>query len=278
MRLSSLNRQQLITIGGVYAVLVLVAYALLYFFEPFSAFINQMFMDSLTTLSALMCTLILVIVLSFYQPGEPPRQIWLYFTVALGLWTLGELVWEIYNLTAGEVPYLTIADGFWALGYVFFTAALASQYRLFRFDNSRKPFWIALAIWAVVLILTTTVLVLIKSESFLSDFLVYFYPIGDLAVAVAALILVIKFRRGILARPWLSLFAFVFSDSFYLWATSGGLYDWTGTNDNLITLVVELVYIIAYLFMGWGLLQQYIALRFGAITKSATNPLSRVSL
>ncbi|RPH62106.1 MAG: hypothetical protein EHM81_02890 [Chloroflexi bacterium] len=271
-----MNRKQLHYLGGAYAVLVLLSYTIVYYLEPFGEFFDQVLRDSLTVLVALACTFILLLVLSFYQHGEPPRRIWIYFAIALGLWTLGELVWGIYDVVAGEVPDLSIADGAWAIGYVFFTLALVSQYRLIFFDTTRKPTWVATGIWFAALALTSVVLALVKSETFFVDFLLYFYPFGDLAVGITALIMVIKFRRGSLARPWLSLFAFVFSDSLYIWAVSYGAYDWTGASENTITLIVELVYMAAYLFMGWGLLQQYITLRFGASTKLDTNPLNRV--
>jgi hypothetical protein len=272
MRQTSLNRSQLISIGKAYVAFIFITYALVFHFNPFSEFVNTLVVDSLTVLAALTCTLILLNVLTFYQHGEPPRKVWFYFAIALALWTLGEVIWAIYHLTVSEVPLLSAADGFWALGYVFFTAALVNQYRLVFFDKTQKPFWIALGIWIAALLLTILVLFLVKSESPVTDFLVYFYPFGDFSIGVAALILIITFRRGSLARPWLSLFAFVISDSFYIWATSSGLYDWTGAGGSLLTLAVELVYLAAYLFMGWSLFQQYLILRFSATANRITSP------
>lgn len=294
MKLMPLNRQQLILTGSIYAALMLLGYAVVYYFWPFGDFLSQTILDSITTISALVCTIILLILLRYYQRGEPPRQIWIYFTVALALWTLGEVIWAIYNLVFGEVPSLSAADAFWALGYVFFTAAIASQYRLLSFDKSRKPIWVALGLWIIALALTSLVLIFVESkepahssatgflafletEAFVSEFLLYFYPFGDLAIAIASLVLIIKFRGASLARPWLSLFAFVFSDTFYTWAIVSGLYDWSNSPNNPIRLVVDMVYIAAYLFMSWGLLQHYLVLRFGAATKTNTSPLNRVN-
>jgi hypothetical protein len=121
-------------------------------------------------------------------------------------------------------------------------------------------------------------MVIWKTESFASEFLKFFYPLGDLAIGVAALVLVITFRRGALARPWLSLLAFVFSDSLYLWATTQNIYAWQAVGGDIvqqwITLGVELVYLIAYIIMFWGVLQQYFTLRFGAVvSEPITKPI-----
>jgi hypothetical protein len=220
----------------------------------------------------------LTVIVTFYQRGEPPRKIWIYFALALWMWTIGEIVWGGYDLILGEVPDTTFGDAFYFAGYIFFTLALASQYRLVLFTPGRKIFWIAAVIWMAMLAATLLVMVVSKSQSFSGEFLTYFYPIGDLAVGVAALILVITFRGGALARPWISLLAFVFSDTLYLWATTQEIYAWEGAGGGVtqqwITLGVEMVYLVAYMIMFWGVFQQYLTLRFGAvISERDTKPI-----
>ncbi len=275
MTLNSLNRAQLTRIGGIYAVLIIVSYTLIYLFNPFADFINRLAINALNIGSALTCALILTVILKFYQPGEPPRRIWLYFSISLWMWTVGELIWAVYNLTIGEVPDFTLADILWTLAYVSFSAAIVSQYRLVFFNTSRRLIWMAVAVWSLVLALTSLTLVLVKSPSFFEDFLSYFYPFADFAMGVAALILVITFRQGSLARPWLSLFAFVFADSLYIWATTSGIYDWSGVGGSFITYITDITYIIAYLIMSWGVFQQYLTLRFGAASHRITKPIPR---
>jgi hypothetical protein len=283
MKQLSLTRTQLALVAGIYAFLLIVSYALIYQYEPFGDW-SRLVLDSITILAALTCAVTLSIIVTFYQRGEPPRQIWIYFALALWMWTIGEVIWGGYDLFMGEVPDPTFADAFYFCGYIFFTLALASQYRLVLFIPGRKIFWIAAGIWLATIAATLLLMIIWKSESFASEFLKYFYPIGDLAVGVAALVLVITFRRGALARPWLSLLAFVFSDTLYLWATSQDLYAWQATGGNTwdqwITLGVETVYLVAYMIMFWGVFQQYLTLRFGAVlperdTKPILSPKSR---
>jgi hypothetical protein len=266
MKQFSLTRKQLTIAGGIYAFLLLVSYAILYYYEPFGDF-SRLLLDSITILAALTSAVILSLIVTFFQPGEPPRQIWIYFALALWMWTIGEVVWGGYDLLLGEVPDTTFADLFFFIGYLFFTLALASQYRLVLFLPGRKIFWVAAGIWLATIAATLLVMVVLKSQAFASEFITYFYPIGDLAVGVAALILVVTFRGGTLARPWLSLLAFVLSDSLYLWATTNNMYAWQsfgeGAGPQWITLFIDMVYLMAYIIMGWGVFQQYLLLRFG---------------
>jgi hypothetical protein len=271
-----LTRKQLTIAGGVYAFLLLISYALLYQYEPFGN-LNRLFLDSITILAALTSAVILSLIVTFFQPGEPPRQIWIYFALALWMWTIGEVVWGGYDLFLGEVPDTTFADLFFFIGYIFFTLAIASQYRLVLFLPGRKVFWVAAGIWLATITATLLVMIVSKSQAFSGEFLAYFYPIGDLVGGVAALVLVITFRGSALARPWISLLAFVFSDTLYLWATTSGIYVWQGVGGDVgqqwITLAVEMVYLVAYMIMGWGVFQQYLLLRFGVtIVERDTKP------
>jgi hypothetical protein len=270
MKQLSLTRNQLAIAAGVYAFLLVASYALLYSYEFFGNW-NRLILDSITILAALTCAVTLSIIVTFYQRGEPPRQIWIYFALALWMWTIGEVVWGGYDLLLGEVPDITFGDAFYFSGYIFFTLALASQYRLVLFTPGRKIFWIAAGIWLATIAVTFLVMVISKNLAFTSEFLAYFYPIGDLGVGIAALLLVITFRGGALARPWISLLAFVFSDTLYVWATTSDLYAWQAVSGSLmqqwITLGVEMVYLIAYMVMFWGVFQQYLTLRFGAMIR-----------
>lgn len=272
-----LGRKQLTIAGSMFAFLLISLYVLLYYYEPFGDW-NRLILDSVTILAALSCAVTLTIIVTFYQRGEPPRQIWIYFASALWMWTIGEVVWGAFDLILGEVPEVTFGDTFYFVGYIFFTFALASQFRLVLFVPGRKVFWIAVGIWLATIAATLLAMVASGSQSFTSEFLAYFYPIGDFAIGTAALVLVVTFRRGAFASPWLSLLAFVFSDTLYLWATTQNFYVWQGTGEDVaqqwVTLAVETVYLVAYMIMFLGVFQQYLTLRFGAVVSERdTDPI-----
>jgi hypothetical protein len=87
----------------------------------------------------------------------------------------------------------------------------------------------------------------------------YFYPVADTTIGLAALYLVYTFRGRTLAGPWLTMFAFVISDILYVWLTASGVYDWE-MHGVTLSLFVDTIYLLAYILVGWGALQQYILL------------------
>jgi hypothetical protein len=260
------------TLGIAFALLWTVAYIFIYRLEPFNAALNLFLLNFISVTSALSCASLLTLVVSYYEPGEPPRKVWLMFALAIWAWTAADTIWSLYNMSVGEVPALSAADLFWIAGYVFFTFSLISQFQLIRFERSRRHYWMGAIIWLGILLFTTLVM-FFSGENSLEQFFAFFYPIADFAVGVAAISLALTFRRGTLARPWLALFGFVVADSLYLWATLSGSFDWV-SRSGWLTLLSELIYVIAYLFLAWAALSQYLALRFGAtIPAQDTKPL-----
>jgi hypothetical protein len=261
MTKKTFSKKQLTVYGGIYSALLVGVYSWVYLFEPFSDYVNLLLLNGITILAALVCAVIISLVVRYFERGEPPRRVWEFFAIALWMWAVAELAWAVYNMLWGEVPTFTVADILWVGAYVFFTVALSSQFRLIFFDRSRRPIWIGLAVWLAVILLSMGI-TLWNGDTW-QDVFVYFYPVADFAVGVAALILAISFRRGALARPWLSLFGFVVSDSLYIWATTTGVYDWV-TRNGPISFLVDIIYLLAYLFLAWGVFNQYITLQFGA--------------
>ncbi len=262
MTANLLSKERLTLYLGMYSVIILAVYYTVYFFEPFSDSVNLLFLSGLPVLVALVCALVALRVVMFYEPGEPPRRVWVPFAVALSLWAAAELAWAVYNILWGEVPSSSFADILWVGSYIFITFALLEQFGLLEFNRSRRPTWAAIVIWALVIGLSF--FIPFWAGDPLEYVVQYFYPIADFAVGSAALFLVFFFKRGILARPWLSLFGFVVSDSLYVWATTSGVYEWVSPT-GWITFFVDILYLLAYLLITWGVFSQYLVLRFGLV-------------
>lgn len=265
-------KQKISALGLGLAFLWVAAYILIFWVQPFSAALNLFLLNFLTVSSGLVCAILLTRVVGFYEPEEPSRSLWQNFALGLWAWALADLIWAAYNQVFGEVPALSPADFFWTAGYIFFTLALIRQFQLILFERSSRHYWLGAGIWVGIL-LTTTLIMFLAGEASLEQFFAFFYPVADFAVGVAALWLAYTFRRGTLARPWLGLFGFVVADSLYLWATLNGLFDWV-SRTGWVTLFSELIYVMAYLFLAWGALGQYLTLRYGAtLTEQDTKPL-----
>jgi len=254
-----LNKNRLVLAAACCSGLVIAGYVAVYQKSPFSEFANASILNLLTIIPALACALLISRVALYFERGERLRRVWVSFAIGLWLWTLAEMIWAAYDLLLGSVPNFSPADVLWIGAYVFLADALSNQFGLVAFDHSRRPFWIGLTGFGVVFASATLVTWLTGGT--LADFSGFFYPLADFAVGLIALILVVSFRRGRIAWPWLSLLVFMISDSLYAWAVTTGIYEWT-TGGGILTLLIDLIYLLAYLLLAWGVFNQYLAIRF----------------
>jgi len=243
---------------GFFAILMIGSYAVVYQLEPFREWVNDLLTNLITNLAALVCALLATGIVFCFEPGEPPRRVWIWYATALWMWMVAEVIWSIYNLLFGEVPAFSAPDFLWMAAYLFFALALSRQFGLILFDRSQRPLKVGLAILSAVGLIPGFITVFTGGG--LGEFAGYFYPIADFAMGLAALILFISFRGGILAWPWISLLGFTLSDSLYTWAVTNDAYGWT-TGGGLLSLLIDLTYVFAYLLLAWGLLTQYRVLR-----------------
>lgn len=155
---------------------------------------------------------------------------WLAFGFLL--WFLGEVTYSIYALVLGTaIPYPSIADLFWLIGYPFILVGMAVFIWPFRSAIKRESLEIAIAL-SVIASVVVAVFLIIPVMSISSDLatnLVGFaYPISDIALLIASILGFQLFRGGKVARGWylLALGAFLFSmgDILFSYATARGVY------------------------------------------------------
>jgi hypothetical protein len=275
-----MNSQQhtarnLYILSAAVSVVICIAYALFYLYPPLADRWGDLGSNLLTVLAAVLCAASASNVLVRHGRSEAPFAIWLNFSIGLWLWALAEVVWAGLNLTLGEVPVPSLADGLWLLGYVFFGIGLLRQYRIV-FGARRSLNGIFAGLFLLTLVLTLLIVVLVtpappltvlrgifSGQAPLGAYIDLYYPLGDLAIGLLALGLVWLFRGGALARPWLALFIFTISDGLYAWLVQTGAYAWSAQQANLASLLVDLIYVAAYLVLGLGLLSHFLLLRFG---------------
>jgi len=108
---------------------------LMYAFESYYMDFMYVFSNVLPPLIAGASVVTSMIALRKYWEGLGSRmtQIWVHFTLGVTFWFLGELTWGIYALVLGvEIPYPSIADGFWLIGYIPLFFALRSYLSIVR--------------------------------------------------------------------------------------------------------------------------------------------------
>jgi hypothetical protein len=124
-------------------------------------------------------------------------------------------------------------------------------------------FGVGLGIWLGILAVIFAILQITHSETPLEDFFSYFYLIADAVVGLLALYIVYAFGGRALAIPWLAISSFVVSDIIYIRLTESGVYDYVMSGVS-IALLADTMYVVAYLLVAWGGLEQYLLLRASA--------------
>lgn len=264
----STGRFNLLWLGVIGAVIATAGYFYFYQMQPLASPWNDAILNFGVSVAAGIGAAIATWIWRQFKPTDRPRAVWLHLALGLWTWTAGEAAWAIYALAGSEPPVPSWADALWMAGYALFIAALLYQYRLVFHPTPTKERWIISGVVVAVLIIslfTTLVLRQLVSteEAWLATFINVFYPFGDLAVAVAALILVRAFGWGLWGRPWIALLVFTFADTLYAWLIITGLYAYLSDQGNPLSMVADIVYFDAYLIMALGCYSTLLLLRHG---------------
>lgn len=256
------------------ALLILVAYAVIYWFEPFSEVWNTILTDLFPVIAASVAATIATMIWARYDRTDTPRRIWGNFAVGLWLWVAAEVTWGYLNVTRGEVPE-GISDVFWVIAYLFFGQALLVQYQILAHPTKQGLFGRVLAALLIFLALYLFIFrILMTDAEARSNFgaaINSFYPAADLLLALAALWLASHFMGGAFSRPWLGLLAFAFADFLYAWVEISGVYSWGINRSNLLSTMTDIAYLAAYLVLGLGIFSQWVFLKYGLRSPAEAN-------
>jgi hypothetical protein len=252
-------------VGGV----LVAGYTLLYILAPFSSGLNDLVINGMIALAAAAAALLAAVVWRHFAADEGPRRIWGSMALALAAWTTGEVIWMFYAFTLEEVPLLSLADLFYTGAYIFFAMAFIQQYRLiYSPSQALITRWMVRILVGVVgaALLGYLVYGLVAGESSdlsLGGFLTFFYPFGDLTLAIAALRIGRIFGRGQWGRVWTALLVFVFADAAYAVLMITGLYSYAVDNSDFFSMGADVAYFGAYILLALACLSQWSLLRFG---------------
>jgi len=116
----------------------------------------------------------------------------------------------------------------------------------------------------ILSLIGTIVMRFVGSEyGWLGTFISAFYPMVDLALAVAALTLAYAFGRGQWARPWLALLVFAAADALCSWLDITGIYVFAEGEGNILSLIANVLYLDAYAILALACHDQLLLLRHG---------------
>jgi hypothetical protein len=228
----------------------MVALTLLYVFQGY-------YMDFLAFISNILAPVIAgaaVIISGFSvqkywsKAGESFSMVWLCFTIGLFLWFVGEAMWMGYALILGvEIPYPSVADAFWLIGYIPFFVALYLYVKLFGAALSRKTLAISVAATIILTLLVSAALItpIVGAEEDLTTLIVDFaYPLLDLGLFSISLLGLLIFLKGKLGKSWLLINAGILSN-----VAGDMLFSYTTAQDTYYNgHLVDLLFLFGYIF------------------------------
>ena len=176
------------------------------------------------------------------------------FAIGLSLWFAAELVQTYYEIgSEEEVPFPSIADALWLLGYVPFGYHLFVTYRFF--VKSAKPHTLFVVLATTAAVFGSIVPVTILSSSLLVDdvpalFVNVAYPTLDAALIVPAIMMFSILRKGKLGSiPWVLLAA-----SILIIAAADSVFGYiSATSPDSEIWGFSILYLAGYLLMAGAL-------------------------
>ena len=255
----------------VMSILAMLLYSGIYVIYPFSFAVNDSFLNAIYLVSVISPAWIATAVLKTYDPADAPVKIWKYFSAGFWAWAAAEIVWVGYNMIQGDVPPVNLSDPLYLAGYILMTFAIARQYRQTRYQAALSERALVLLMWLSMLLISVliyflTVLALSPSATAsgqLGALLNIIYGVGDMTLALAALLIVTLFQGGALGRPWWGFVILALADVFYGLLIQSGVYDFQTLSGDLLRLASDLIYMLSYLVIAYSFLRQYVLLHFG---------------
>jgi len=165
-------------------------------------------------------------------------RIWLCFTLGMLFWFLGELGWAIYTMVLNiEIPYPSIADVFWLIGYVPMFIALVFYIEIIQPAISVKLFWVAAVIVTGVSVIGFSTLMIpvlagASEQDFVTIGISLAYPALDLALFLEAILGLLVFSvtrlKGRVGVAWrfinAAILLNVVADGVFSYTTMEGTY------------------------------------------------------
>ncbi len=223
------------------------------FFWPDVEYWPYLVGDILTIIPAIGVGLAALFLLRQFEPGEKPRAVWFWLTLAWWAWILGELTGLVYDIFKLPYPDIAVYDLFWTAGYIFFLLSLFFQFRNIYFSQS-KALSLTFVIVVVVILLATFGLTqwavsagLGEGLSWFALYLAVFYPVCDVVIGVIALWLAFLFGRGAWGRPWWGLIVFAIADVINIFLWIGGEQRLADTTTTFLYSLSNTIYNAGYL-------------------------------
>jgi hypothetical protein len=234
----------------------------IYFVQPLPGSWNDSFYYASILVAAWVAAILAILVWRQYRVNEPARQVAGFFALGILAFALGEAAWVILRPFYEEFPDVFWTDLFWIMAYVACGISLFLQYRLIYWPSPKVQRRIILLICLGVPLLLALFTYLLRQAGVGQEWswqgmLVFaFYPLADVLVGGAGLVMARLFGRGLWGRAWWGIVAFAVYDSVSFWYYMGGEQILSPQVEPWLNLFVDTLYLAAYLLMALACLGQ----------------------
>jgi hypothetical protein len=192
------------------SVLLGLALALIYIFQESFPDLMYLFSNAFPPVIAGVAVVSAGLALRKYwgKPEDKFSRIWLAFTLGMIFWFLGELGWAIYTLALNtKIPYPSIADAAWLIGYIPLFVAFHGYVKNFQFKISRKLYKIGAAVVGFVCLgsfayFAAPVFADMAAREAATIAVGIAYPAMDICLLGYGLLALLIFIRGRIAFAW----------------------------------------------------------------------------
>jgi hypothetical protein len=215
-----------------------------------------------------------------------PRALWGGLIAGWGLWAIAETTWFVASILGREVPYPSLADLFWVLGYIGIGYGLVARVREIPVKPKR---WQNAAIWGIsaatvvvtVIFIFYPILATFQDQRLIESILNFIYPLTDLFLLVIIWRLFFTFEKGDYGFGWrLLAVGFMFmatADFLFAYTTWEEIY-YPNMQANLVSrLFVDTPYTLSYFLWFLGIFALRLLLREPPAAETILPP-NRVSI
>lgn len=219
---------------------------------------------------AIIVTILAAAVWRLMSTEDQRRSLWSGLVAGWALWALAEIIWSLSSILGQEVPYPSLADLFWVVGYIPMAIGLLAAVRITPIRPTPAQ---SRLIWGVSIttVLIASVFIFIPiiqgfdPQQPLVSTLNLIYPLGDLFLMSIVWRLFFVYEKGDYGFSWrlliVGFMVMTFSDLVFTYASWQDLYYPNMKANILSCLAIDFTYTLSYLLWALGIYGLHILLR-----------------
>lgn len=216
------------------------------------------------------------------------NMFWGLLALGLVFWAIAESIWLYLSFVYSEIPFPSLADLFWLLGYIPIIAAFVRRNSQLQVKQTPTQRLINILVAALFITATGFFVIWPTIQAFdptkiLESLLNIAYPLADLTIIILVLSLFFSTQTGRFSVTWQLLgFGFLgmtISDLMFSYGDWNGIYYPDG-NPTFFSIVLDVLYYNSYLLIAIGVLAFgfILAMDRGIKVKSGSTSLTKSSI